>query len=363
MAALLRCATSSTSHARQAAIAALLESPAALKAIVDSLDDVCDIERIVGATRGRPRRPARSGGAGASVSQSLPELFDQLRVAADAQDGRAGAGRASRPFCAEQADYLAGAIMPDPAPHLREGGVIADRLRRRARPPARHRHQQPAVAREVPGAARQPRSNIPSLKVGFNKVFGYYIEVTHAHRDKVPADWIRKQTVKNAERYITAGAEGVRERGARRAGPGDRAGTELFEQIRQTLLPHVAAFQEPAYGLAQIDVLAALAELAQERRYCRPRSSTSPCWRSSTAGIRCSSSSSAASSSPTTRSFGADDSLAADHRPEHGRQEHLHPPGRADRAAGADRQLRPGQRAPRSASSIASSPASARATS
>jgi len=108
-----------------------------------------------------------------------------------------------RDFCLAQGKYLAGAIKTDPAPHLREGGVIAkgfdpelDRLR------AFSTDAQTWLGEYQAKLAAE--SNIASLKVGYNKVFGYYIEVTESHRDKVPAAWTRKQTVKNAERYITA---------------------------------------------------------------------------------------------------------------------------------------------------------------
>src|SRR5204863_7468488 len=113
-------------------------------------------------------------------------------------------------------------------------------------------------------------SNIPSLKVSFNKVFGYYIEVTDTHRDKVPAGWTRKQTVKNAERYITEELKKFEDETLTAHHRSIALEQALFEHIRQTLLPHVPAFQELALGLARVDVLSGLAVLAQERRYCRP---------------------------------------------------------------------------------------------
>src|SRR5205085_3523816 len=113
-------------------------------------------------------------------------------------------------------------------------------------------------------------TRIPSLKVAYNKVFGYYIEVTDSHREKVPQAWNRRQTVKNAERYVTAKLKDFE---SEALGARDKAialEQTLFEQIRQTLLPHVSTFQEIAASLARLDVLASLARLAQERRYCRP---------------------------------------------------------------------------------------------
>jgi DNA mismatch repair protein MutS len=255
--------------ARQTAIAALLESPPALKAIVAHLDDVCDVERII-ARLAVGRVGPRDLSALSKCLASLPKLFDRLESLPQAQAVSPELA-SSRQFCADQAAFLAGAILPDPAPHLREGGVIAggfdpelDRLRDVGS------NSQQWLARYQAQLVSQ--TNIPSLKIGFNKVFGYYIEVTNAHKEKVPADagWTRKQTTTNAERYITQElktfeneALGAQERSI-------ALEQTLFEKVRQTLLPHVTEFQELAYGLARVDVLAGLAALASERRYCRP---------------------------------------------------------------------------------------------
>src|SRR5204863_3932344 len=103
-----------------------------------------------------------------------------------------------RSFCVSQAQFLTSAVLADPAPHLREGGVIAkgfdaelDRLR------ALGTDGQAWLASYQ--AKLIAESTINTLKIGYNKVFGYYIEVTDSHRDKVPVGWTRKQTVKNAE--------------------------------------------------------------------------------------------------------------------------------------------------------------------
>src|SRR5437763_5763776 len=254
-------------HARQSAIKALLASPSELRAIVDALDDVCDIERIIGrVTVGRAS--PRDVSALSKCLHRLPKLFDLLESLADAKAVSPELA-SSRQFCADQATFLTGAITPDPAPHLREGGVIAtgfdaelDRLRDIGTNSQQWlaKYQSQLIA----------ETNIPTLKVGYNKVFGYYIEVTESHRDKAPATWNRKQTVKNAERYITAELKDFE---TEALGARDKAialEQTLFENVRQTLLPHVTAFQELAYGLARVDVMSSLAILAQERRYCCP---------------------------------------------------------------------------------------------
>ncbi|HSU65716.1 MAG TPA: DNA mismatch repair protein MutS, partial [Tepidisphaeraceae bacterium] len=253
--------------ARQSAIAAMLESPGTLKTIVEKLENVCDIERIIGRIavgRASPRDLAALG----KCLTSLPDLLEKLQSLSSSADIAPELSEL-KPFCAEQAKFLASAVKADPPPHLREGGVIADgfdpeldRLRDIGT------NSQQWLARYQAQLASE--SGIASLRVGFNKVFGYYIEVTDTHRAKVPTHWSRKQTVKNAERYVT---EDLKKFEDEALGAQDKAialEQTLFENIRQTLLPNVSTFQELAHGLARIDVLSSLAALASDRRYCRP---------------------------------------------------------------------------------------------
>ncbi|MGC4106208.1 MAG: hypothetical protein QM753_07610 [Thermomicrobiales bacterium] len=189
----------------------------------------------------------------AKCLRSLPDLFTALGTFPQHQL-IAPELLSLKEFAAEQAAYLESAILPDPEPHLREGGVIAkgfdaelDRLRELGE------NSTGWLARYQAELIQE--TSIPTLKIGFNKVFGYYIEVTDAHRDKIPAAWSRKQTVKNAERYIT---EKLKEFENEALSARDKAivlEQRLFEQIRQTLLPVVAGFQELADGLARLDVL------------------------------------------------------------------------------------------------------------
>lgn len=253
--------------ARQNAVSAFLESPAALKAVISELDGVCDIERIVGRLavgRASPRDMSALG----KCLVSLPKLLEQLNQLTHAAEVAPELVSLSA-FCAQQAKYLTEAIMPEPAPHLREGGVIADRFDAeldRLRDIGTNSQQW--LARYQGQLAAE--SGINSLRIGFNKVFGYYIEVTDSHREKVPAAWTRKQTIKNAERYVTDELKKFEEEAL---GAQDKAialEQRLFEQVRQALLPHIASFQELAHGLARVDVLSSLAALAAERRYCRP---------------------------------------------------------------------------------------------
>lgn len=114
------------------------------------------------------------------------------------------------------------------------------------------------------------RTGIPSLKIGFNNVFGYYLEVTHAQKDKVPTDWIRKQTLTNAERYITPELKEYEEK---ILGAEERIQTleiKLFERLIDQAQPFVAALQINGACIGEIDCVASFAELSKINRYVRP---------------------------------------------------------------------------------------------
>ncbi|MEE4001124.1 DNA mismatch repair protein MutS [Tenacibaculum sp. FZY0031] len=119
-------------------------------------------------------------------------------------------------------------------------------------------------------ARETERTGIPSLKIAFNNVFGYYIEVRNTHKDKVPEDWIRKQTLVNAERYIT---EELKEYEAKILGAEEKIQqleTEIFAKLVQYIIGFVQPVQQNAQNVAKIDVLQSFATLATENNYVRP---------------------------------------------------------------------------------------------
>lgn len=120
------------------------------------------------------------------------------------------------------------------------------------------------------------RTGISSLKVSYNNVFGYYLEVTHAHKDKVPQEWIRKQTLTNAERYITPELKEYEEQ---ILGAEDRILTielNLYQQLLATIEPYIAPIQHNANVTAQLDCLLCFAGNAQRFNYHRPQLVTEP---------------------------------------------------------------------------------------
>src|SRR5207244_5946709 len=114
------------------------------------------------------------------------------------------------------------------------------------------------------------RTGIPSLKVGFNQVFGYYIEVTHTHASRVPTDYQRKQTLKNAERYVTAELKAYEEKVLTAEEKIHQLEYELFVALRDRVAADTHRLLQTAEVLATLDVLAALADLAGSQQYCRP---------------------------------------------------------------------------------------------
>ncbi|MHC4510620.1 MAG: DNA mismatch repair protein MutS [Planctomycetota bacterium] len=115
------------------------------------------------------------------------------------------------------------------------------------------------------------QTGIANLRIGYNKVFGYYIEINHSSADKVPVDYVRKQTIKNAERYIT---DELKEYETQALSAEDKAlelEQQLFDQLRRQCAQYVGRLQALAEAVAQCDCLTALAYLAKRRNYIRPR--------------------------------------------------------------------------------------------
>ncbi|MBP5516354.1 MAG: DNA mismatch repair protein MutS [Bacteroidales bacterium] len=114
------------------------------------------------------------------------------------------------------------------------------------------------------------RTGIPSLKIGFNNVFGYYLEVTNTHRDKVPQEWMRRQTLTNAERYITPELKEYEEKILGAEERMQAIETQLYEQLLQTLTEYVQPIQYNAQLIAQLDCLQGFATVSLANGYCRP---------------------------------------------------------------------------------------------
>jgi DNA mismatch repair protein MutS len=170
----------------------------------------------------------------------------------------------------ELADLLEAAIEPECPSHLRDGGVIRtgfneelDRLR------SISRDGQSWLKNYQKEQAQ--RTGITNLRIGYNQVFGYYIEVSRSAANKVPADYVRKQTIKNAERYIT---EELKKYETQVLGAEEKAlelEQQIFDDLRGQAAQYVSRMQALAETIAQCDCLTALAYLAKRRNYVRPK--------------------------------------------------------------------------------------------
>lgn len=114
------------------------------------------------------------------------------------------------------------------------------------------------------------RTNIPSLKIGFNNVFGYYIEVTNVHKDKVPQDWVRKQTLVNSERYITSELKELEEKIFSAEGRITTLEQQIYAEVIDSLVEHIKTIQKNSFITATIDCLLSFAHIAEENGYTRP---------------------------------------------------------------------------------------------
>lgn len=130
-------------------------------------------------------------------------------------------------------------------------------------------HNSKAVLAEIQQRETE-KTGISSLKIGFNNVFGYYLEVTNAHKDKVPAEWIRKQTLTNAERYIT---EELKELESKILGAEDKIlniESRLFSELALSLIDYIPMIQTDARIVARIDVLSCFSSISKENQYVKP---------------------------------------------------------------------------------------------
>jgi DNA mismatch repair protein MutS len=173
------------------------------------------------------------------------------------------------------AEHIARALVDDPPPGIRDGGMI-----RSGYDPALDALRESAAGGKawIAGleAAERERTGIKSLRVGFNRVFGYYIEVSNANRHLVPQDYIRKQTLTGAERYITPE---MKEREATILGAEERMVEmeyELFAALRDMIAASAASLLTAARALAESDTLLALGEAAERGGYVRPQIAGEP---------------------------------------------------------------------------------------
>jgi DNA mismatch repair protein MutS len=255
---------------RQQVISELLEEPLMQAKLAEALKKTGDIERLINRVRQRIATP-----------RDLVTLAAGLRAAIAVRGCLPADAEQQKPALAHIMERLAdnadiinlieSAIVDEPPLSMAEGGVIRSGFSSEL-DQIKHASQdgQEWIARME--QRERKRTGISNLKVGYNKVSGYYIEVTNSNLSRVPADYIRKQTLSTGERYITADLKeyetlilNAQERISKLEG-------ELFAQLRADIAIHAAEpILDTAHALAEIDVYLSLAEVAAQHGYCRPQ--------------------------------------------------------------------------------------------
>jgi DNA mismatch repair protein MutS len=250
---------------RQEAVGAFVESPELRSRLREMLRNVTDLERLggkLGTGRIAPRDLVglrRSLGVLPALSglppEDAPELLREMVGGLDAM--------------ADLHDLLSRAVADEPPAALAEGGVIRAGWSGRLDEMRAVRDGARDFIASLQTRERE-RTGIGSLKVGYNQVFGYYLEVTRANVDRVPAHYVRKQTLANGERYYTPELKEWEEKVLEAEEGVGRLEAELFAGVRDQLAAAVARIQDAATRVATVDVLAALGEVATRAAYVRP---------------------------------------------------------------------------------------------
>ncbi len=259
-------------QARHAAIETLIDAELT-EPLAALLSGVPDIERIASRIALLSARPRDLSALRAGLQQ-LPELQSVLAGTAE-RSALHGLMQAELATPADALSLLERAIAAEPATLVRDGGVIArgydaelDELRGLSENAGQFLVDLEARERE--------RTGIANLRVEYNKVHGFYIEVTHGQTAKVPEDYRRRQTLKNAERYITPELKAFEDKALSAQDRALAREKMLYEQVLLQLGTQIAELQRIAQAAAQLDVLVALASHAQRNQWCKPQLGDEP---------------------------------------------------------------------------------------
>ena len=234
--------------------------------IREALRDIKDVERIAGKLSNNNITPRDVESLRISL-EVIPEIKFKLtglssKVLKDVN--------ANLPDMSECATLLKNAIKDNPPVSVKEGGFIRfgfdeelDRLND-------VRTNGKRILDEIEARERE-RTGIKNLKIGYNKVFGYYIEVTNSFKDKVPYDYVRKQTLTGAERYITEELKKFEDEILTASEKALRIENAIFEKIKNYLLDRMQILKQISKSIAVLDLICAFAFVAKKKNYCRPQ--------------------------------------------------------------------------------------------
>ncbi len=233
--------------------------------IAEILSSVNDIERLAGKISNNNVTPKDCSLLGKSLSL-IPSIIFQL------------SGLSSniiKDICANMGDYaelsklLNDAISDNVAVTMKDGGYIKEGFNKDL---DELRNIRSTVKNKIAAmeTAERERTGIKNLKIGYNRVFGYYIEVTNSFKDYVPYNYVRKQTLANAERYVTDELKQLEDKILNSEEEALKLEARLYEEIKDKLVQNIRKLQKTAKCIACLDTIVSLAEVAKNNKYCRP---------------------------------------------------------------------------------------------
>ena len=247
------------------AVEELSGQPTTSRELASELKGIYDLERLTARVATGRASPRDLGCLGGTLAR-LPSIREML---ASCSADLLGELLQQLDPCADVLDRISLTLVEDPPLLVSDGGMIRDGFDHELdglRDLARGGKEWIAAYQ----ASESDRTGIPNLKVGFNKVFGYYLEVTAAHLAKVPEEYIRKQTLKNQERYVTPELKEHEEKVLRAEEQAVALEQKFFGALRDDVAQECLRLQQTAGVLARLDVLNGLGVLAASRGYCRP---------------------------------------------------------------------------------------------
>lgn len=251
---------------RQDGVEELVNATVARVGVSESLREVKDVERLTGKISNGNFLP-KDGLALLASLRALPSLKFQLIGFSSSAITGILKGLADVP---EVTNLLAAAINPDAPALLKDGNYIADGFNKDLDELRSISKNGKDVLAKIEAEERE-RTGIRTLKIGFNRVFGYYIEVSNSFKDQVPPEYIRKQTLTTGERYITEELKRLEEKILTSGEQALALERRLYQQVLDVLGAHIDELKTIAESLAYLDCLVSLATVAKERRYVRPK--------------------------------------------------------------------------------------------
>ncbi len=253
-------------QSRQDAVEELFENTVLRTKLREHLDKIYDIERLCSKIAYGTINPRDC----IALSRSLRQIGPMLDVISDCTSDELADIRQELDRMEDMIDLIDRAIDDDPAPNLKEGGVIRAGY-----------NQEVDELRDISGNAKKwlddvlirekESTGIKNLRIGFNKVFGYFLEVTKSFVGQVPYYYQRKQTLTNAERYITPELKDIENRILTANERLIKLEGELYSQVRDALLPEIGRLEKNAQLISKLDVYSSFAQVAVTNRYVRPK--------------------------------------------------------------------------------------------